>query len=150
MLSSRSSDSKPIWSSSHCPLVHSSCPFVYRRSLTSWKEADVRRLLGGGGKGGDGGGEPTLRVSSEDVSEGQLETEVPRRRQGARLCPRSRSRRQPAWFFKTRSSRAPPRMPSRLTSHLRARQQPRGCQLSPSHPEHRPYFYTLLFCTLFI
>ena len=51
MLSSRSSDSKPIWSSSHCPLVHSSCPFVYRRSLTSWKEADVRRLLGGGGGG---------------------------------------------------------------------------------------------------
>lgn len=44
---------KPVRSSSHCPSVPSSCPFVYRQSLMSWKEADIRRLFGerGGGVG---------------------------------------------------------------------------------------------------
>lgn len=42
---------KSVQSSSRCPSVPSSSPFVCRRSLMSWKEADIRRLLGEEGCG---------------------------------------------------------------------------------------------------
>lgn len=42
---------KPVRSSSCCPSVPSSSPFVCRQSLMSWKEADIRRCLGEEGHG---------------------------------------------------------------------------------------------------
>ena len=109
----------------------------YRRSLRSRREADTQRLHGAGV------GKPALRASAQDVNEDGPRAEVPRS-QGVRPRPRSWSRRHPARFSNpnrallAKSSRAPPRMPWPPAARLPARQWLPGCQLPPSHREHRP------------